>query len=112
MIDLLHDAARGRFPPEDGRTDVVAAVAGAPAAALSFTAHHVVAADVPAEEVRRRGYDLGVILVTAFGSIESAVEAMRVGADDYLTKPFAFAELLARVRALMRRGSQVLAVLS
>ncbi|HEX5781696.1 MAG TPA: hypothetical protein VFX80_07225 [Solirubrobacteraceae bacterium] len=54
MIDLLHAAARGDFPPEDGRTEVVEAVAGAPAAVLSFTAHHVVAADVPADEVLAR----------------------------------------------------------
>lgn len=54
MIDLLHGAARGTFPPEDGRTEVVGAVAGAPAAVLSFTAHHVVAADVPADEVLAR----------------------------------------------------------
>jgi hypothetical protein len=54
VIDLLHDAARGRFPPEDGRTEVMRAVEGAPAAVLSFTAHHVVAADVPAEEVLAR----------------------------------------------------------
>ncbi|MEL7062073.1 MAG: response regulator, partial [Acidobacteriota bacterium] len=39
------------------------------------------------EEVRERQLELGVILVTGFGSIESAVEAMQVGADDYLTKP-------------------------
>jgi GNAT superfamily N-acetyltransferase len=54
MLDLLHAAARGAFPPEDGRTEVVGAVAGAPAAVLSFTAHHVVAADVPAAEVLER----------------------------------------------------------
>jgi hypothetical protein len=54
VIDLLHSAARGSFPPEDGRTEVVGAAAGAPAAVLSFTAHHVVAADVPAEEVLAR----------------------------------------------------------
>lgn len=54
MIELLHAAARGSFPPEDGRTEVVAAVPGAPAAALSFTAHHVVAADVPVDEVLAR----------------------------------------------------------
>lgn len=54
MIELLHAAARGAFPPEDGRTDVVGAVEGAPAAVLSFTAHHVVAADVPAGEVLAR----------------------------------------------------------
>jgi len=54
ILELLHAAARGAFPPEDGRTDVVGAVAGAPAAVLSFTAHHVVAADVPAAEVLER----------------------------------------------------------
>ncbi len=48
-------------------------------------------------EVRRRGRDLAVILVTGFGSIESAVEAMRVGADDYLTKPVDLYELRKRV---------------
>ncbi|MEO8503552.1 MAG: sigma-54 dependent transcriptional regulator [Acidobacteriota bacterium] len=52
-------------------------------------------------EVRQRGYDLGVILVTAFGSIESAVEAMRVGADDYLTKPVDLFELRKRVTNLL-----------
>jgi GNAT superfamily N-acetyltransferase len=54
VLELLHAAARGAFPPEDGRTEVMPAVAGAPAAALSFTAHHVVAADVPADEVLAR----------------------------------------------------------
>ena len=54
MIELLHAAARGSFPPEDGLTEVVGAVPGAPAAVLSFTAHHVVAADVPADEVLAR----------------------------------------------------------
>jgi hypothetical protein len=54
ILDLLHAAALGAFPPEDGATEVVGAVAGAPAAVLSFTAHHVVAADVPAGEVLGR----------------------------------------------------------
>jgi GNAT superfamily N-acetyltransferase len=51
ILDLLHAAARGDFPPEDGETHVIAATDGAPAAVLSFTAHHVVACDVPADEV-------------------------------------------------------------
>jgi len=49
------------------------------------------------QEVRSRGLDLAVLLVTGFGSIESAVEAMRVGADDYLTKPVDLYELRKRV---------------
>jgi DNA-binding NtrC family response regulator len=54
-------------------------------------------------ELREKEYDLGVILVTGFGSIESAVEAMRVGADDYLTKPVELYELRQRVMNLMER---------
>lgn len=53
--------------------------------------------------VRERGYDLGVILVTGYGSIESAVEAMRVGADDYLTKPVDLYELRKRVMNQLER---------
>jgi DNA-binding NtrC family response regulator len=53
------------------------------------------------KEVRERKLDLGVILVTGYGSIESAVEAMRVGADDYLTKPVDLYELRKRVMNLV-----------
>src|SRR6185503_10244817 len=53
------------------------------------------------QEVRERKLDLCVMLVTAYGSIESAVEAMRVGADDYLTKPVDLYELRKRVTTLL-----------
>ncbi len=53
--------------------------------------------------VRAKGLDLGVIFVTGYGSIESAVEAMRVGADDYLTKPVDLYELRQRVMNLLER---------
>ena len=53
------------------------------------------------EAIREREFDLSVMLVTGFGSIESAVEAMRVGADDYLTKPVDLYELRKRVRNLL-----------
>jgi DNA-binding response OmpR family regulator len=46
-----------------------------------------------------------VIMLTASGSIEDKVEGLALGADDYLAKPFAFAELVARVRALGRRAT-------
>jgi DNA-binding NtrC family response regulator len=52
-------------------------------------------------QVRERGYDLAVILVTGFGSLETAVEAMRIGADDYLTKPVDLYELRKRVKTLL-----------
>ena len=51
--------------------------------------------------VRERDLDLGVMLVTGFGSIESAVEAMRVGADDYLTKPVDLYELRQRAKNIL-----------
>ncbi|HSF41585.1 MAG TPA: sigma-54 dependent transcriptional regulator [Thermoanaerobaculia bacterium] len=54
-------------------------------------------------EIRERKIDLGVILVTAYGSIESAVQAMRVGADDYLTKPVDLYELRQRVMNLAEK---------
>jgi DNA-binding NtrC family response regulator len=54
-------------------------------------------------EVRERRYDLRLILVTGYGSIESAVEAMRVGADDYLTKPVDLYELRQRVNNLIEK---------
>jgi two-component system, NtrC family, response regulator AtoC len=53
--------------------------------------------------VRERSLELSVILVTGYGSIESAVEAMRVGADDYLTKPVDLFELRKRVMNLLER---------
>ena len=52
-------------------------------------------------EIRERDIDLAVVLVTGYGSIESAVEAMQVGADDYLTKPVDLYELRKRVMNLL-----------
>src|SRR5262249_34684540 len=47
-----------------------------------------------------------VLMLTARDAVEDRVRALDVGADDYLTKPFAFSELLARLRALFRRGAR------
>jgi DNA-binding response OmpR family regulator len=54
-------------------------------------------------ELRRAGNMVAVLILTARGSVEERVSGLDSGADDYLTKPFAFAELLARVRAVARR---------
>ena len=54
--------------------------------------------------VRERGVKTPVLVLTARDSVEDRVAGLDSGADDYLVKPFAFAELLARVRALARRG--------
>src|ERR1700676_3642276 len=55
-------------------------------------------------QLRQRGIEAPVMMLTARGLIEQRVEGLDGRADDYLTKPFVLAELLARVRALVRRG--------
>jgi DNA-binding response OmpR family regulator len=55
-------------------------------------------------ELRRGGHTLPVLILTARDAIEERVCGLDAGADDYLVKPFAFPELLARIRVLLRRG--------
>jgi heavy metal response regulator len=57
-------------------------------------------------ELRQAKVSTPILLLTARDAVEDKVQGLDVGADDYLTKPFAFAELLARVRALLRRGGE------
>ncbi len=56
-------------------------------------------------DLRSSGSLLPVLLLTALDSIPDRVRGLEMGADDYLVKPFAFSELLARVRTILRRGS-------
>jgi len=53
--------------------------------------------------LRARGFERPVLVLTAQDAVDAKVNALRAGADDYVTKPFAFEELLARVEALARR---------
>jgi DNA-binding response OmpR family regulator len=57
-----------------------------------------------AAELRREGRQTPILMLTARDATEDVVRGLNAGADDYLTKPFKFDELLARVRALVRRG--------
>jgi two-component system OmpR family response regulator/two-component system copper resistance phosphate regulon response regulator CusR len=57
------------------------------------------------QELRTRGVKTPVIALTALGSVDERVEGLNAGADDYLVKPFVFAELLARVQAVCRRAT-------
>jgi heavy metal response regulator len=56
-------------------------------------------------ELRGRGLTTPVICLTARDAVDDRVKGLDLGADDYLAKPFSFAELLARIRALLRRGA-------
>ena len=56
------------------------------------------------QRIRRRNQQVPILILTARDATEEKVQNFEAGADDYLTKPFAFAELLMRVKALLRRG--------
>jgi two-component system OmpR family response regulator len=57
------------------------------------------------EEMRQEKANTPVLILSAKGSIDDRVKGLQTGSDDYLTKPFAFSELLARIQALIRRAS-------
>jgi two-component system OmpR family response regulator len=93
--------------------DVVPAFRGDEALALAKSCDAIVLdlglPDLDGLEVLRRlragGLHVPVLVLTARDAIESRTDALDAGADDYLIKPFAFAELLARLRALVRRAA-------
>jgi two-component system copper resistance phosphate regulon response regulator CusR len=58
-------------------------------------------------ELRDGGFASPILMLTARAAVRDRIEGLDAGADDYLTKPFAFTELLARLRALLRRGQNV-----
>src|SRR6478609_4927324 len=62
------------------------------------------------QALRERGRDMPVLMLTAKGQIDDRVQGLDSGADDYLLKPFSLKELLARVRALLRRRERTQAV--
>ena len=65
--------------------------------------------DEVCRQLRLEGRRAGVIMLTASGELEARIEGLRLGADDYLGKPFAFEELVARVEALARRSQPTVA---
>lgn len=58
------------------------------------------------KDVRAKGSQVPILILSALAEVDDRVRGLRAGGDDYLTKPYAFAELLARVEGLLRRGKQ------
>lgn len=93
-VDVAHDGEAGLFMGLDRLHDVIVLdvmLPGKPGFQVL-------------RELRQAKVITPVLLLTARDAVEDKVQGLDAGADDYLTKPFAFAELLARVRALLRRG--------
>ena len=60
------------------------------------------------DELRRGGKNTPVIILSAKRSVDDRIKGLQAGGDDYLTKPFSFSELLARLQALIRRNSRII----
>jgi DNA-binding response OmpR family regulator len=97
-VDVLATAEDASAALRTGRCDIVVLDLGLPDAdGLSLLA-----------EMRRRGDATPVMILTARGSVKDRVTGLQSGADDYLVKPFALEELIARLQALLRRPGNLL----
>jgi two-component system response regulator MprA len=90
---------------KDGRTALDAIIDDTPDAVVMDVMMPFVDGLTVCREVRNRGNRVPILLLTARVEVDDRVAGLDAGADDYLTKPFAVAELSARVRALLRRNS-------
>jgi DNA-binding response OmpR family regulator len=96
-VDTAHDGEEGNYKAQTAEYDVIILDLMLPKEdGLSLL-----------QRWRKAGMNTHVLVLTARGSIEDKVRGLDLGADDYLTKPFQLEELLARLRALIRRGHQV-----
>ena len=93
-VDCAPDGKEGLFMAEEGEYDLIILDVLLP----KFDGFQV------CRRLREKDVSAPIIMLTAVDSTEDKVKGLDVGADDYLTKPFSFDELLARVRALLRRG--------
>jgi len=96
-VDVAGDGAEGDFKARTAEYDVIILDLMLPKAdGLSLL-----------QRWRKDGLTTHILVLTARGSMEDKVKGLDLGADDYMTKPFELEELLARLRALIRRGHQV-----
>ncbi len=96
-VDVAYDGEEGLFMAENEPSDLIILDIMLP----------LVDGITILKRIRKRGIRTPVLLLTARGAVTDKVAGLDSGADDYLTKPFSFEELLARIRALLRRDSDV-----
>lgn len=94
LVDIAHDGLQGRYLAIEGQYDLIV---------LDVMLPGLDGFDVLAD--LRKKKTTPVLMLTARDQVEDRVRGLHGGADDYLVKPFAFSELLARAHALMRRGA-------
>ncbi len=97
QVELVDDGTAGLTHASNGQFDLIV---------LDLRLPGVSGVEV-LRTLRDRGVATPVLVLTAQDAVESKVQALRTGADDYVTKPFAFEELLARVEALARRPKAI-----
>jgi two-component system, OmpR family, response regulator len=93
-VDVAHAGDEGEYKAEINDYDVIV---------LDWLLPGKAGIDV-CRDLRARGLATPIVMLTAKDAVIDRVTGLNTGADDYLTKPFAFVELLARIRALLRRG--------
>lgn len=94
-VDVAPDGEEGLFLASEGQFDLII---------LDLMLPKINGLEV-LTRLREKKVSAAILLLTAKDSVEDKVTGLNKGADDYLTKPFAFSELLARVRSLLRRGT-------
>jgi two-component system OmpR family response regulator len=93
-VDIAADGRDGLFQATERQYDLIIADRQLP---------HLDGLSI-VQMLRKQGNKVPVLILSALGSVDERIEGLRAGGDDYLTKPFAFGELLARIEALLRRG--------
>jgi len=105
LVPLLQDAGYHVQTAADGTTGLERAVAGTFDLILLDIMLPGIDGFAICREIRKRGRAVPVLMLTARGTVEDRVRGLDGGADDYLVKPFSGPELLARIRALLRRAA-------
>jgi DNA-binding response OmpR family regulator len=100
-VDVAHDGEEGAYQSENFEYDAMI---------LDLMLPETPGLEI-LKKIRARNSKVPVLILTAKGTVEEKVAGLDAGASDYLVKPFAFAELSARIRVLLRRGSSEIATL-